>query len=487
MNSRLDHRQFRRFLVQATLIPVILLLVLAAVLLWEITHLLQVSQLVEHTDQVLTNANRLEKLHIDLETGLRGFLITGDDKFLDPHNRANEQIDPVAANIRQQVANDPQQEGRLNHIADLRGQWMRYAREEIARRRSGGDWQSSLVADEGKRRMDEIRVLFADFINATEAFRTQRSHSAQRATSLAVWIACGLAIVIGGILGFLAKRHLELLVRNYDEALVTSRELTENLERRVIQRTEELQESNLALEEANKELEAFAYSVSHDLRAPMRHITGFADLLRRSASDKLTGDEKENLGTIHDTANLAGRMVDDLLAFSRIGRVQMRREMVPMRRLVEQCRRELLPDIKGRSINWIMGDLPETQGDSALLKLVWLNLISNAVKYTRGQPEARIEIGIADSSNSPTYFVRDNGVGFDMQYAPKLFGVFQRLHRSEEFEGTGIGLANVRRIVLRHGGRIWADASPGRGATFYFTLNNEPGTGHVHAKTDFAG
>ena len=318
--------------------------------------------------------------------------------------------------------------------------------------------------------MDHIRTVFDDAINRESDLSEGRSAAARKRAIYSVLITCAAVLMVGGFFSFLSKRQLEYLSKVYEAALAEMEQLNTGLEQRVQARTVELASANQSLAEANSELEAFTYSISHDLRAPMRHITGFADLLRSSASTKLTSDDKENLDIIFDTARLAGRMVDDLLAFSRVGRVELAVIPVNMNSLVEQARRDLLPDTNHRQIEWRVGKLPATRGDPALLKLVVQNLLSNAVKYTAGRTPATIEIGGSAQGEGHTYFIRDNGVGFDMEYAHKLFGVFQRLHRAEEFEGTGIGLANARRIILRHGGRIWAEGVIDQGATFSFWL-----------------
>jgi light-regulated signal transduction histidine kinase (bacteriophytochrome) len=241
------------------------------------------------------------------------------------------------------------------------------------------------------------------------------------------------------------------------------RKLNAELEQRVTERTAQLAA-------ANKELEAFSYSVSHDLRAPLRHITGYVNLLNAHAGAKLDPEGHRLLDTVAGAANRMAKLIDDLLAFSRISRAPMRLATVTLDRLVEECRQELAPDLKGRSIEWVIPPLPEVTGDRALLKQVLLNLLGNAVKYTRKQTAARIELGCQPAEAEWQFFVRDNGIGFNMKYAHKLFGVFQRLHSDAEIEGTGIGLANVRRVILRHGGRTWAEGEINRGATFYFTL-----------------
>jgi signal transduction histidine kinase len=221
----------------------------------------------------------------------------------------------------------------------------------------------------------------------------------------------------------------------------------------------------------NQELEAFSYSVSHDLRAPLRHIHGYVEMLQRATDGQLSEKATRYLKTITEASLEMGQLIDDLLDFSRVGRAEIDKTSVPLNELVEDVIRRLEMATRGRSIVWRIAPLPTVVGDRPLLKQVLTNLIDNAVKYTRTRDPATIEIGCAgEEAGRVVVFVRDNGVGFDMQYAHKLFGVFQRLHRAEEFEGTGIGLATVRRIVARHGGRVWAEGAIGQGATVCFTL-----------------
>jgi PAS domain S-box-containing protein len=243
-------------------------------------------------------------------------------------------------------------------------------------------------------------------------------------------------------------------------------EARRNLERRVEQRTAQLQE-------ANRELESFSYSVSHDLRAPIRHINGFVDMLAKRVGASLDPTAAHYVTAISTSAKYAGNLVDDLLAFSRMSRAGMVRAHIKMNQLVDQARNDLAPDMSGRKIEWEVGELGEVTGDASMLRLVWRNLIGNAVKYSKNRDVTRIAIGAQKDAGEIRYFVRDNGVGFDMQYGEKLFGVFQRLHAGDQFEGTGIGLANVKRIVTRHGGRVWAEGEIDRGATFWFALPAE--------------
>lgn len=242
-------------------------------------------------------------------------------------------------------------------------------------------------------------------------------------------------------------------------------------ETRLRELNESLRSRTTELETANRELEAFSYSVSHDLRAPLRHIGYFAGALDKHLSGQLDAKAQRYLATVANSARSMGQLIDDLLSFARIARTELRRTRVRLDEIVAETRRILQPETNGRIIAWNVSPLPEVEADPALLRQVFMNLVANALKYTRNRAEACIEIA------SPTprpgeivVLVRDNGAGFDMKYAEKLFGVFQRLHATHEFEGTGVGLANVRRIVERHGGRVWAEAAVERGATFYFSL-----------------
>lgn len=259
------------------------------------------------------------------------------------------------------------------------------------------------------------------------------------------------------------------------------RESRDQLQQEIIERKQredeirglnhQLERRSSDLEATNKELEAFAYSVSHDLRAPLRHIVGYAELLQKHSSSATDDKGRHYMTTILESAKRMGALIDDLLAFSRIGRAETRETMVSLDQLIREVQSEVAQETEGRNIAWRVAALPDLYGDRSMLKLVLLNLVSNAIKFTRTRPSPEIQIGSSEQrSDGFVIFVKDNGVGFDMKYVNKLFGVFQRLHRADEFEGTGIGLATVQRIVHRHGGRAWAEGQVGVGATFYFSL-----------------
>jgi PAS domain S-box-containing protein len=255
--------------------------------------------------------------------------------------------------------------------------------------------------------------------------------------------------------------------------LETNNDITErkHREEEIRSLNQELLRRSTELEATNKELEAFAYSVSHDLRAPLRHIAGYAEMLQKNAAPVLNDKSQRHMSVILESAKKMGKLIDDLLAFSRMGRAEARRTMVSLDQLVKEVLIEVQPEMNSRDIEWKIDALPSCYGDRSMLRLVLVNLISNAIKFTRQRAGAEIEIGCASGDiGESVVFVRDNGTGFDMKYAHKLFGVFQRLHHSNEFEGNGIGLATVQRIIHQHGGKVRAEGAVDQGATFYFSL-----------------
>jgi hypothetical protein len=280
------------------------------------------------------------------------------------------------------------------------------------------------------------------------------------------------AMKVGALDYILKPFKLSIILPVLARALAVRRLRAENeeLALRVRERTAELEAVNQELEAANQQLEAFSYSIAHDLRSPLRSVGGFANILLEDFSAEWSFEAQRLLGRIVGGANHMGQLIDDLLHFSRLGRQPLSKQRLNMGTLIREVLEELRKELQARQIDIVIADLPDAVGDPSLVRQVFVNLLSNALKFTRRQERAKIEVGCHLQEGGEVYFVRDNGAGFDMRFARKLFGVFQRLHRAEEFEGTGVGLSVVQRIIQRHGGRIWAEAAVDQGATFFFTL-----------------
>ena len=390
----------------------------------------------------------------EAERGHRRYLVTGDEVYLKGHKTVLEQMPDYSRYLQGLTQGAPDQQARVASLERWIGQQLDAEAAAISERERNGYEGVRRIALSGaaKRELDAIHRLIVE-LDTTEqkALRTRIVQSTRSTRNTIVLLALG------------ALLQLVLLASVY---YLIHHDITER--RRV---ATELRHRGELLQAANKELEAFSYSVSHDLRAPLRHIDGYAALLSKTAGESLNDKARRYLQTISDSAKQMGQLIDDLLVFSRMGRQEMLRTTVNLDQLVKTVLHDLRLDLQGRTISWTIGPLPEVSGDPAMLRQVFTNLLSNALKFTKHRAEAKIEIGATQRAGGETeIFVRDNGAGFDMQYVNKLFGVFQRLHRNEEFEGTGIGLANVRRIIHRHGGRTRAEGALDRGATFFFTL-----------------
>ncbi len=384
----------------------------------------------------------------------RRYLVTGERSYLEAYNKLIGQKAAFSTYLVDLSQNSSEQRHRAVVLDRLMDRQVSAESKAITQFQERGFQSVRKMALEGagKRELGAIHQI----INEMD------SHERQAVKQRVMESAAGTRNTIT-LLGIGAVLQLVLLASVY---YLIRHDITE---RRQV--ASELQRRGELLEAANKELEAFSYSVSHDLRAPLRHIDGYASLLKKSIEQSMNDKAARYLQTISDSAKQMGQLIDDLLVFSRMGRQEMLHTTVNMDQLIRGILADLRLDLQARQISWTIASLPEVTGDPSMLRQVFMNLITNALKFTSTRAAAAIEIGVEPpSSPEIVLFVRDNGVGFDMQYAPKLFGVFQRLHRADEFEGTGIGLANVRRIVHRHGGRTWAEGVPDKGATFYVAL-----------------
>jgi signal transduction histidine kinase len=423
--------------------------------------------------RALVSQRRLNELHdlaaLDIQAFQRGYFLTGDTAQLTKYDETRRSLQALIDAVLAATTGIPRQHDRAVEVAALAAERVAWTDETIRifQREGLAATQAKLTEGTGVRLSDRIRLLLADMVRDEQAsLQRLQTESAALATTTLLFLPLtaflSLAILA---LQFFALNAGYAERRRAEEALRT---LNGELEERVGQRTAEL-------ETANKELEAFAYSVSHDLRAPLRHVHGYVEMLTRDTAGLLTEKPRRYLKTIADASSEMGDLIDDLLAFSRMGRSEMSATTVDLDRLVEEVIAGMEMTTRDRQIRWTRGPLPRVVGDAQMLRQALANLLDNAVKYTRIREVAEIELGCNGAEHGRSiFFVRDNGVGFDAAYAHKLFGVFQRLHRAEDFEGTGIGLATVQRIIARHGGRTWAESTLDHGATFYFTLRVAP-------------
>jgi signal transduction histidine kinase len=430
------------------------ILVISAVSYRNTTIVLQNSRLDTASHELVQLLTSMGTVLETAERGHRRYLVTGDESYLTGYRTVVEQMPEYCRYLHALTDSVPEQQARVAALERLIAQQLQLEQDAITRRQEKGAQAVRHLAWPGvaKRELDQIHKVIADIESAEQQLmhaRVLQSTASTRHTIALLGLGVALLLVLLGAVYYLIHHD------------VTAR-------RRV---AAELQRRGELLQAANKELEAFSYSVSHDLRAPLRHIDGYAALLAKSAGPSLNENAQRYLQTISESAKQMGQLIDDLLVFSRMGRQDMLFTTVNLNELVKTVIHDLRLDLQGREISWTIGQLPDVPGDPAMLRQVYTNLLSNAVKFTATRPMPRIEVGAAPSApGEVNLFVSDNGVGFDMQYAHKLFGVFQRLHRNDEFEGTGIGLANVRRIIHRHGGRTWAEGALDQGATFYFSL-----------------
>lgn len=454
---------------------------------------------VEVTDAL--NAAVLDQTRLldDQETGLRGYLLTGQASYLQPYNAAAGEI-PVLRGRAVTLAHDEPGAGPLMAaMVDDEVRWQSWATQVVTSPRLRG---SALLTQQsiGKSLFDRQRASAARMTTLLNATRLSAHGQSETIMSQALWAvailmlvaAIGMAFVswfvtravslplraLGRAAGRVGEGHLdepitvsgtvefELMAARMDRMRLQLRQSMGDLK----ELNADLAIRSSELQTANKELEAFSYSVSHDLRAPLRAINGFSRIVNDEYGALIPTEGRRYLQLVIDSAAHMGRLIDDLLALSRLSRQALIRQEIDMADLARQVAAEL-PAAGSTAPRVEIGELPKCRGDLGLLRQVWVNLLSNAYKYSRTQPEPRVTIGGSNANHEPVYSVRDNGVGFDMRYASKLFGVFQRLHRAEDFEGVGVGLAIVQRIVHRHGGRVWAEGAVNEGAIFFFTIS----------------
>jgi signal transduction histidine kinase len=402
-----------------------------------------------HSYQVTGGINNLLSDLENMETAQRGYVITGQQAFLEPYTISLPDVNKQFQALQGLTVDNAVQQQYLSSMKPLIAAKIAWVQNNISVRTNEGfsAAQADVATDKGKVIMDAIRAVAAN-MQTEEAGLLQA-----RTNDLARTNATTEAIVIwGSIIGLLLAFVVDYIINRFVIGEIVQKPLLE------------------AALKANKEMEAFSYSVSHDLRAPLRAIDGFTQILVEDHGEKLDDEGKRIAGIIRASTKQMGTLIDDLLAFSRLGRQEIKKIPIGMGALADATYKEIRQSSPERDITLVMGALPDIDGDIDMIRQVWVNLFTNAIKFTGKKEKAKIEVGSTSDGDMVTYYMKDNGAGFDMQYVGKLFGVFQRLHSIEEFDGNGIGLSNVKRIIERHGGRVWAEGKVGEGATFYFEL-----------------
>jgi signal transduction histidine kinase len=418
---------------------------------------------VGHTYAVMDTLELTSRHVIEVETSAQTFALTGQEESLTHYERASGTVAQDEDTLRYQMADNPGQQRRLDVLVQQVRAALEFAQGIVSKRQQMHAVVGASEVPVTEKLMDAVcestHAMHADEMQLLSQ-RTQRARAERRLTSF---------IIILGIFagtGWLALARLAVN-REIDisgRARTQVGTLNAGLEQRTAQ-----------LESANKELEAFSYSVSHDLRAPLRHISGFSKILMEEFGSTFDPNAQRYLERIQAGAKKMGLLVDELLNLARVGRQAVSLRTTGFNSMVAEVISILEPDSDGRQVEWVIADLPDVECDAVLVKQVFQNLLANALKFTRPRTHAVIEVSYEEKSEDggPVFMVRDNGVGFNMKYVDNLFGVFQRLHSAEEFEGTGIGLVTVQRIIRRHGGRVWAEGEIDKGAAFYFTLGRE--------------
>jgi PAS domain S-box-containing protein len=592
----IDPRQFKRILFRSLAIPFAISIVIGIAAVLQVNQLLNAAHWVDHSDAVIAQVREVERYTNAIESGTRGFLLTGDPSFVKPSVSAVENIPSSFAQLGAMVSDNPVQVNRVRDLKILYTGWLDYMTALVRLKKEGADFVGIMRTGRGEDLTARLRQLTQDMVVDEGALRTKREQRVHRFSVSSVSTAGTLFLLFLIASAISGRRQIGELSGVYGATLDNLERSHADLERKVEERTRELREKNRQLmlfrllaegvrdygiifldprgyittwtasaerlygytakeivgkhfstfysqeelktggleqdldqavqlgrfegsgwrvrkngehfwanavltpiyedgnlvgfgkisrditeqkrlkdaqEVANRELEAFSYSVSHDLRAPLRGIDGFSKAILEDYGSSLDATARSYLDRVRAATQRMGRLIDDMLALSRVTRTETRPEPLNLSQLVEGIVADLRASDPERKIEVVIEPDVEAIGDPGLLRIGLENLISNAWKFTARQTDARIEFGRLSNSNGGIYFVRDNGAGFDMTYADKLFGAFQRLHRADEFPGTGVGLATVRRIITKHGGRVWADSKPGAGATFYFTLSEE--------------
>lgn len=466
-NRMIDGMHFKKIVLKATFLPLLLSMIICFLFVQQFYKVIEVNNSVRETDQLLALTSEALKLIVDTETGLRGYLLTGDSSFLDPWNTSLPKITPILIELNTFVKDTPKEALELKKISLLYKDWHIKAKFDLEKRSDHNPDIGEYKILSRKLSMDQIRLHLDSMIKRQQFARNVKWRESELTARNSLINIIVLGVILGAILAIISFSQFKQLANSYNQVLNSLKFTTDHLEETVAARTTDLAATN-------KELEAFSYSVSHDLRSPLRGIDGFSQILMDEYADKLDGEALKYLKFIRSGVQRMGLLIDDLINLSRLTRAEFKPEKVDISLLAREVMRELKTENKinsNKKIEFKNFDSQIITGDPGLLRVALTNLLSNAWKYSTPKEVVKIELGKLNRDGKDVFFIKDNGVGFDMKFYDKLFQPFQRLHANEEFVGTGIGLATVSRIIRRHGGTIWAESEPGVGSTFFFTLS----------------
>jgi signal transduction histidine kinase len=428
----------------------------------------ETEKFVEKAERIIYQAMNILSLGKDIETASRGFILTNDSTFLEPLYDSQKKVFAYIKQIKHLTIDNPKQQKNIDSLNFYMHKRLDHSIQsiEILNKYGPDSAMIQILTKIGKKYTDRLREIVNSIQREESIMLKQKKQANEQSIKYFYYFSIVMFAIMTVVIVLLLIATINILLKNKQKAKLDKELVVAKKEIDIVHDEKEKQV------EANKELEAFSYSVSHDLRAPLRHVIGFVDLLRKTNSDKMDEKGLRYLDIIAESALEMGNLIDALLTFSRLSRTDIQMTTIDSKTLVTNVLKTFSEELINRNIEINVSELPDAKGDESLITQVWINLISNAIKYSRNEEKAIIEIGGRIDNGKAIFFVKDNGVGFDMKYADKLFGVFQRLHKAKDFEGVGIGLANVNRIVTRHGGICWVESEVGKGAKFFFNLMN---------------
>lgn len=464
-NANIGSSKFRSLLLQTIAVPLVTCTILVVTFLYQANNILSLNAWVDHTDEVLLKTSAVHGIILETESALRGYILTFEDQFLQQYKESKLKTTPMVDDLSTMVQDNDRQSKKLRDLKQAFTEWGTSA--EAARKiRESGQTPSKNDVIQRRATMDKVKTTLDDFETTEFALRKERIIAVRENVNFSVVLIITASILAGVFLALSGGHQLRKLSGSYNQILSDLDRFNQSLDAKVQDRT-------LELTAINKELEAFCYSVSHDLRAPLRGIDGFSQILIEEYRSNIDEAGVKYLNYIRQGVQKMGVLIDDLLNLSRLTRIEINFKEFDMVPMVKELVEALKATDPSRKVEFKTVNSAVVNADPGLIRVALENLLSNSFKYSSKKEISKLEFGTTETDHGRTYFVRDNGVGFDMKYYGKLFNVFQRLHDNAIYKGTGIGLATVKRVLARHGGEIWAESIPDQETTFFFTIKRK--------------